>query len=270
MSSAMRVSIDSVQTITDVSKQPVLDLPLEMVLKVYDRRFAHLLREQHALDPATYESEKAYRRYLEADNVPDWESTLQILKEDQRSFKDCPKDLVEHYIMFLLELSPEDEFTVYNRLADLQGRDIPIFFGKTELIEGLPIDERYPPVRGILLEFIPGIPLDSIDPAKVDVDAVFRNAIRIIDTYSDLGVLNEDVHLGNFILKPNGSVVMIDFAQSRLREDDETDEKWRYNKHMADEEGAVGHAAKRYYNWDYKRRLKYSKFNWKPSGDSSH
>ncbi|QRV92672.1 hypothetical protein RhiJN_20690 [Ceratobasidium sp. AG-Ba] len=138
--------------------------------------------------------------------------------------------------------------------------------GTTQFLDGLSVDDLDPPILGVLLEVVPGIALRSLDVSSVDLDSVVRNAIRIVDTYSKFDVLNEDVRLGNFILKPNGSVAMIDFAQSRLREDDESGEEWRNNKHMADEEGHIGYQAKLACDWPFTPIWKYSKSKWRAVG----
>ncbi|KAG9096122.1 hypothetical protein FRC07_010980 [Ceratobasidium sp. 392] len=220
ISPVMRVSLDSVD-----DAQVPLDLPSEMVLKVYNRRFSPTLRKQHRAKPATYESEEIYLQHLTSGEAPEWEAIGDAIKATGKRLRDCPAELLEHYMMFRMEPYFEDECAAYQRLAGLQGRDIPIFYGTTQFLDGLPIPDLDPPVPGILLEVIPGTPLDAVDPTSVDIDALIRNAMRIVDSYSEIGVLNEDVRLGNFIVKPNESVVMIDFAHSWLREDENDQER---------------------------------------------
>ncbi|KAG9088323.1 hypothetical protein FS749_002235, partial [Ceratobasidium sp. UAMH 11750] len=79
-------------------------------------------------------------------------------------------------------------------------------------------------VPGVLLEVLPGTSLDDIDSASIDVDKAVKSGLPIVDICGDLGVLDQDVRLGNFIVKLDGcSVVMVDFAQARLRREDEKD-----------------------------------------------
>jgi serine/threonine protein kinase len=112
-------------------------------------------------------------------------------------------------------------------------------------------------VPGILLELIEGINLEEIDPSSFNLNNVFNDALRIINQCGELGVLNHDIRLSNFIVRPRGSVVMIDFAQARVRRGDETDLDWKRMKWDEDEEGCVGAAAAKKFGWQYIRSLKY-------------
>src|SRR5688572_16273513 len=47
-----------------------LNLPPELVFKVYDRRFAYGFRELYKVKPPTYESELAYHEYVQSGNAP--------------------------------------------------------------------------------------------------------------------------------------------------------------------------------------------------------
>ncbi|QRV83554.1 hypothetical protein RhiJN_11570 [Ceratobasidium sp. AG-Ba] len=256
VSPVMRVSLDFIVPVPDDPDQHFPRPPPEMVLRVYDRRFSLLLRERHLVKPPTLRSEALYRQLIASGQAPEADDISGAITS-HGSIKNCPVGLMEHLMTLMVEPYFEDECAAYERLISLQGQDIPIFYGAPKFLDGLSIDDLDPPVPGILLEVVPGIPLDTINPTRTNVDAVIRSAIRIIDRYSELGVLNEDVRLGNFILKPNDSVVMIDFAQSRLREDHETEEEWRNDKHMADEEGGISFQAKKKYNWQYVCTLKF-------------
>ncbi|QRV92698.1 hypothetical protein RhiJN_20716 [Ceratobasidium sp. AG-Ba] len=179
----MRVSLDlSIPLATGGSQACVPNLPPEMILKVYDRRFAYSLRRQYMLDPATYASKATYRRYLRSDRVHDLESLCKTVSKDYYSYKECQPEFLEHIIMFKMEPYFEDERAAYERLAHLQGIDIPIFYGTTQFLDGLSVDDLDPPIPGVLLEVVPGIALDSLDVNSVDLDSVVRNAIRIVDT----------------------------------------------------------------------------------------
>lgn len=248
ISPVMRVALDSDQN-------PPVDLPHEMILKVYDRRFAQSLREYYKGKPATYESEAQYQRYLASGPAADPEELDDQISDvcPTAGYEGCPPDLFEHLITFAMSPHYESECAAYERLASLQGRDIPRFYGSVKVLN-VDVD---PPVQGVLLEVVPGTSLDKADPASVNIDAAVRNAMRIVDSYYDLGLLNEDVHLGNFIVRLDGSVVMIDFAQSRLREDDESDEDWREAKEGADEEGCIGFKAMKKFGWPWVRGQKY-------------
>ncbi|KAG8704019.1 hypothetical protein FRC08_002494 [Ceratobasidium sp. 394] len=217
----MRVSVDrKLALASDSPDTPTAQLPTEMILKVYDRRFALLLRARLKVKPAIYGSERLYQTYL----------------------ANSPAEDVERL---------EEEMTAcaaYERLKPLQGHDIPVFYGAVELIDGCSSSGATPPIQGILLGVIPGVGLDQVDPTAVDLEILIQNAIRIVDAYSQLGVINKDVPLGNFIVKPDGHVVMIDFAQSELRDEYECEKAWRIGKNNADEENRIYAGAETWYN----------------------
>ncbi|KAG9085234.1 hypothetical protein FRC06_003689, partial [Ceratobasidium sp. 370] len=137
------------------------------------------------------------------------------------------------------------------------GKDIPTFYGSTRFAHGLSVPGLEPLVQGVLLEVIPGTSLEDVDPRSIDLAKTINCALRIVDTCGDLGVLNQDVRLGNFIVKPDGSVVMIDFAQTRFRREDEDDLGWKEAKWREDEEGCLGCAAVRQFKWNYIPSNKY-------------
>ncbi|KAG8708603.1 hypothetical protein FRC08_018813 [Ceratobasidium sp. 394] len=238
---------------------PATRLPAELVFKVFDRRFALSLRDHYKGKPATHESEARYQQHAKSRPTP--EGIVEALQEIDDvcpgGLRACPPELFEQLIVAHIGGYFDSECAAYERLASLQGRDIPTFFGHTIFIDGLSIPDLDPPTPGVLLEFIPGVSLDKIDPASPDLDTIIREAIRITNSYGDLGVLNLDVRLGNFIVKPNRSVVMIDFAQSRLRREDEDDLGWIREKWAEDEEGTIGYEARSDFKWTYVRSNKY-------------
>ncbi|QRV97246.1 hypothetical protein RhiJN_25265 [Ceratobasidium sp. AG-Ba] len=230
-------------------------LPSEVILKVYDRRFAHSLRAYYGGKPVTLESEKAYQDYMTTGPAVDRASLdkeIEIVVGPDGGYRDAPPHLFEHLMTFATYPYFENECAAYKRLASLQGQDIPVFYGTTQFLDGLLIPDLDPPVEGILLEVIPGVGLDEVDVGEVNVDAAVQDAMRIVIRYSKLDALNMDVRLGNLIVKPDGHVVMIDFAQSRLREESESDEDWWEDKRGQDELGNLCFQAKRKYDrpWD--------------------
>ncbi|KAG8742102.1 hypothetical protein FRC10_002038, partial [Ceratobasidium sp. 414] len=222
------------------------DLPSELVFKVYDRRFALSLRKRYYLQPATYESEATYQQYLASGRAPNGYDAIsdEIDSVCTDGLKSCPPMLLEHLVATISDPHFESECAVYQRLKSLQGRDIPTFYGSTQFAHGLSIPGLDPSVPGVLLGVVPGTSFEGINPASIDLDKTINCALRILDICGDLGVLNEDVRLGNFIVKPDGrSAVMLDFAQARLRREDEDDMEWKKAKWGEDEEGCLGYAA---------------------------
>ncbi|KAG9121969.1 hypothetical protein FRC07_001835 [Ceratobasidium sp. 392] len=242
ISPAMKVSLDS-PACTQVADRPTLPfkLPSELVFKVYDRRFALALRKRYSLQPPTYESEARYSQYVASGRAPVGATAVsdEIDAACTDGTESCPPELLELLATTKIHPHFESERAVYQRLENLQGRDIPIFFGSTQFLDGSPVPGLSLSVPGVLLEAIPGITLEDVDPRSIDVSAVLNSALRIVDTCGDLGVLNRDVRLGNFIVKPDSSVVMIDFAQTRFRRADKNDLDWKRAKWSEDEEGSL-------------------------------
>ncbi|KAG8700655.1 hypothetical protein FRC11_012760, partial [Ceratobasidium sp. 423] len=107
-------------------------------------------------------------------------------------------------------------------------------------------------VPGILIEYIPCTNLSKIDPSAANLDGVCTAAVHIVGTYSDLNVLNRDVRLENFIIKPNGSeIVVIDFGYCCSRKEEKGNQARKEAKWSEDKEGAVGYIAKRKYRWNF-------------------
>ncbi|EUC61265.1 hypothetical protein RSOL_389780, partial [Rhizoctonia solani AG-3 Rhs1AP] len=243
MSSVMKVALTSESTGTI--------LPDEAVLKVYDRRFANDLRDHFDLEPPTYEAEAQYAEYLRSDRV------LHTVAQNYEQADQFPDDSPEHVeigqqlVAIHSKLCFESEKTAYSALSSLQGKHIPMFYGTTRFLDAtLPgLDTTVP---GVLVEFIPGTSLFQVDPSSIDLDAVCSGAVNIVDQYSDLNVLNRDVRLQIFIVRPSGSeVVMIDFGYCRLRREGEDDQVWGQTKRTEDEEGAVGYVVRNRFGWSY-------------------
>ncbi|KAG8684951.1 hypothetical protein FRC09_015051, partial [Ceratobasidium sp. 395] len=251
----MKVSVDS----TTCTQQSAFKLPSELVLKVYDRRFALSLRKRYYLQPPTGESEARYREYVDSGRAPEGSEAIgdEIDAVCTGGIENCPPNLLEHLVATRIDPYFGSECAVYKRLGSLQGRDIPIFHGSTRFLDDSSAPGLSLSIPGVLLEAIPGSSLEDIDVSAVDLSTVINNALRIVDIWGDLGVLNKDVRLGNFIVKPDNSVIMIDFAQTRLRRADEDDLAWKRAKWSEDEEGCVGTAAMRRFGWDYVRSFKY-------------
>ncbi|QRV83167.1 hypothetical protein RhiJN_11183 [Ceratobasidium sp. AG-Ba] len=232
-------------------------LPKELVLKVYDRRFAIGLREEYYLQPRTYDTEGLYRQYVDSRRAP---KDYFAVRDEIDTFGHptaCPPELLEHLVTTKIDPYFASECAAYRCLQILQGRDIPKFYGSVQFLDGADVLGLNLSVPGILLEPIVGVSLDIINPASFDIQQVIGNVLHIVDTCGDLGLVNYDVQLGNFIVKADGSVVMIDFAQSRLRKPDESDLEWKRTKWRQDEWGCVGCAAHRKFGLPYVRSFKY-------------
>lgn len=236
-----------------------IELSQELVFKVYDRRFAPSLRKFYGALPLTYEAEARYQNYVASGNAP---QGLKAIHEEKNTLyaqgTDEPPELTEHLLATNLPSYFDNECAVYNRLASLQGQMIPSFYGATSFLNSPPPPGLDVSVRGILVEFVPGVNLCHIDPLEFNLETLIPRAIHIVDVCGDMGVLNHDVRMENFIARPGGSeLVMIDFAQSRLRGSEESDEEWREAKWSRDEEGAIGYTAQKQFDWKYVPSHKY-------------
>ncbi|QRV84690.1 hypothetical protein RhiJN_26758 [Ceratobasidium sp. AG-Ba] len=214
ISPVMLVSIDCMQP-NPIYSPPLL--PNEPVLKVYDRRFTDDLRKEYHLEPSTYDSEARYDQQIASERVPVDREAISKELDAFDSFDTSPRELLEHLIATRISPHFASECAAYQRLQSLQGRDIPMFYGSVEFLNDSLVPGLRTSVPGISLERITGTNLDTINTTSFNIDDILDNARRIVDTCGDLCLLNYDVRLGNFIVQEDSSVVMIDFAQSRLR-----------------------------------------------------
>ncbi|KAF5345015.1 hypothetical protein D9758_010430 [Tetrapyrgos nigripes] len=263
------ITISPVLKVALASASPSIPTTLTstMVLKVYDRRYANDLREFYDASDLTLESENAFRAYMSSEDtgsrrtLNEW--TVKRRVDDDHDVEPRPEE-TEAYLAALLTSYYENEVCVYERMASMQGKEIPLFLGRTRFAEvDTHPDMADTEVPGILLEYVHGTPLDKL-PANAISSDLCQKCLDIVQAFGDNGILNQDVRLENFIV-PDPSiytvqerlVVMIDFAQTRLRREDEDDQQWKRAKWSADEEGAVGYVLKKKFGWDYKPTFRY-------------
>ena len=145
----------------------------------------------------------------------------------------------------------KSETAVYDALKDRQGKCIHRLLQKVLLDPNVSVPASNPlasyfEVPGVLLERIEGFSLEHIHlhvPMEFWQD-ICDKAIKIVNCISHRGILNEDVKTRNVIVRKKGrgyDVVMIDFAQCRFRERDESEKEWKLAKQQQDEEGAIGY-----------------------------
>ncbi|KAL5639653.1 hypothetical protein ACGC1H_006307 [Rhizoctonia solani] len=250
-------TVSSVMKVTLTSQSTSMMIPSEAVLKVYDRRFADSIRSEHHIGLPTYEAEAQYAEYLRSDDVLQTVDQIYDLVEQFPDGYHHPLELGERLVAVIVKPFFENEKTTYGVLSSLQGNYVPTFYGTTRFLDASSpgLDTTIP---GILIEFIPGTNLSQIDPNTIDLNSVLLTAMGIVNAYSDLNILNSDVRLTNFIVRPNGSeVVMIDFGDCRLRGEDEDDQAWKEAKWEEGEESAIGLAAARWFGWNYVASARY-------------
>jgi serine/threonine protein kinase len=260
--------------------QPAVD-PSRAVLKLYDWRFAAQLREDNKIGPCTADHESAYIEFVRSGRAQDF---LEKLRHDD-AFEEPEGGwgIAENEAYLYNECTEmfKAEIAVYNKLQGYQGTRIPRLFGPVTLSIGSPqvekgidtttSDTELLKVNGILIELISGFTLAELNEAnspRTSWQTIVDQAIQNIHIFSDHDILNEDVRTSNILVSPKPGaqceyqVTMIDFAQCRFREEDESDLHWGRAKWSQDEEGAVGAVMKARlgkigYDLKYERSMRY-------------
>ena len=223
------------------------------VLKPYDPRFATQLREDEKISPFTTAHEEAYESFVESAEASAFLARLQQ-DDDFCEPEDEPNwDLAQNevYLYSVCLDMYEAECAVYDRLKELQGKGIPQLYAKVAL--RMPkyatncSTSKFYSIKGILLEHIPGFTLAQLtDKAPREFwQKICNEAVRLVQICNDQNILNKDIRTSNFIVslssaKDGNRVVLIDFAQCRLRGPNESDSQWGRAKWIQDEEGAIG------------------------------
>lgn len=121
----------------------------------------------------------------------------------------------------------------------MQGVHVPTLFAdvrlspqhaKTGQDESL---AKYTEVRAILMEYIPGFPLNDVvtEAPESDCAPICDQAIEVIRKIIDHDFINFDIKTRNIIVRPGeeGSyqVFYLDFGECRFRDPSDSDETWR-------------------------------------------
>lgn len=184
----------------------------------------------------------------------------------------------------------ETEVEVYNRLKDIQGKDVPQLHAHV-MVSTLPSSsqsattsssspspslDEYVDIPGILLQYIDGFPLSDIATRapKQSWQTIGEEAMRIVNLIGDRGIMNRDVKLRNFIIQteqklgeeggePSFKIFMIDFSVVEFHEDYALERDWWDMKAHEDEEGAVGYLMHKRLGdgFTYRRSDKYEKLD---------
>ena len=214
------------------------------ILKLFDWRYATQLRQDYRVGQWTLYNEETYRAFVEGGDAAKFVSAL----EDDNSIDDQPWDTARNEA-FLFDYCRDlhsCEVEAYNLLKDLQGENVPQFFADVRF-NAFPTQNTFFEVRGTLLELITGYSL--ADLAKYAHQSSWQRicdeAIHTVNLISDHGILNEDVKPRNVLIRTHDKdseyeVVIIDFAQCRFREMDQSEAVWKHEKWRQDEEGAIG------------------------------
>jgi hypothetical protein len=229
-----------------------LALEGEMVLKLFDRRFATQLRKDEKIRPWTLDIERDYHQFVLDGGAFKFITELNNNGDIAQQGETWNTSQDEAYLHDHLSDLYKTEVQVYDTLGDMQGNDVPqllacVIMPGFSLTELDPVSQ-YIGVPGILLQYIEGFPLTDIadHTPRERWQSICEEAIQILHRIGDRGILNEDVKTRSFIVKKDPraesgyKVVMIDFALCNFRKDYADDDDWSESKAIQDEEGAVG------------------------------
>ena len=138
------------------------------------------------------------------------------------NFVDFDELLWEEFFYRAAEDAFDSELAAYSRLKDLQGEGIPRLYTSGNLTVD-PLRPISPHV--IALEYIPSESLSTINPSTVP-RSLARSLITTVRSFASHGIIHCDIRPDNILFSQEPSrVVVIDFGQSILRED-EPDSEW--------------------------------------------
>ena len=220
-----------------------------MILKLYDRRCCPKLRDEIPHDWNEV-AEDEYKGFVESGEADKFKPKCMHSPRPGN-----PGWLIAQYEKWLHDRCDElytSEVQAYSLFSHMQGINIPKLFAAINLQYGTSSKNEYQhffEAPGILMEYIQGISLidicDHLD-SSVWVDIV-ESATSLVGRMSEHNFLNYDVHPSHVIVREvndqnrtHYEPVMIDFAISRIRKEDESDEDWYGEKLAWDEENNIG------------------------------
>lgn len=269
------ITAEIIEVFEPVTISPVMRVRLKgerkpAVLKLYDRRFGPLMRKNANIHPWNQEREQMYRHYVQSGLADEFISYLNNDDEDDDE-GDWTDAQDETFLYDKCCDLYDAETLAYHALGDLQGIGIPELLATVSLQPYLAADpklQKFFDIRGLLVEDCDGFTLDKLaDNAPPGCwQSICDDAVSIVNSVSDHGILNKDVKPENFVVRKTTSnagtqykPVMIDFAHSRLRKSDEANADWIEEKRSQDEEGAVG------FVMQHKLRKRGDYYKYKPS-----
>ena len=247
-----------------------LRLEGDMILKLFDRRFATQLRQDEKIRPWTPDIETEYRQFILDGGASEFVTQLNDGETPEGSTWSAAMD--ETYLHDQMLDLYKTEVQVYSNLREIQGTDIPKFLASA-IMPTIPYPgqtgSEYTDIPGILLQYIKGFPLTDIEECapRESWQAICEDAIRVINRIGDLGILNEDVKTRSFIVREDAwvgfKVTMIDFALCKFRQDYKDGYDWDKWKSIQDEEGAVGYVMQRRLKcgFSYRRSARYKRLD---------
>ena len=249
-----KITAKIIKLFQPVTVSPVMLVEIEkggpiMVLKLYDRRCCPKLRDEVRYDWNEV-GEDEYKHFVESGEADKFKP--ECMHPPRPGY---PGWLIAQYEKWLhdrCDMPYTSEVQAYNLLQQMQGINIPKLFATVTLHYGSSSNSEYQhyfEAPGILMEYIQGINLmdicDHLD-SSLWVETV-ESARSLVGRMSRLNFLNYDVHPSHVIVRevnnhnePHYEPVMIDFAISRIRREDETDEDWYEANLSWNEKNAIG------------------------------
>lgn len=214
----------------------------EAVLKLYDRRFMLNYRDHHER-PGSQGNEQAYRDFVASGATLDPEADVYDCAESPGTF--------EAYLERRAQLKCDGEVSVYEHLRPLQGRQIPLFYAKVELV-----DPCLFPCPAILIEAITPslslhqLPLSTPAISTALLPGICDTAMDIMDLLSAYKIAHHDIKFDNLLVSlaepfsdTAALAVLIDFAVCTVRKADAkwaTEAAWYQEKMSTSEIDALG------------------------------
>ncbi|KAK2809221.1 hypothetical protein FQN50_004057 [Emmonsiellopsis sp. PD_5] len=109
---------------------------------------------------------------------------------------------------------PDLEIDAYTKLASLQGRYIPRYYGEAILLLE---DKSY---KGIVLEFVDGYLLSELRVEETNTTHIAHSARTAIEEISKFGIVHCDPKPDNLILTKSNAVMVFDFDVCEIKADD--------------------------------------------------
>lgn len=260
------------------------------VLKLYDRRFALQLRSENKIEPPTAATELVFGEFVKSGDASEFLYRLRNDDDYEESEEGWNMARNETYLYDTCLDMFTAESMVYNKLKDLQGKELPYLLAQVglslsssqEIMKSSAAEDLFE-VKGILLEFIDGHTLSQIaNIPREDWGEVCEEAVRVIRLLDDFSIRNTDVRPSNIMVSPSSPedfqegekkyrVVMLDFGQCVERQPKESDAEWGREKWCQDEEGAIGlvmqHRLKRDFAYDWPFHHSQRFIEWAPGED---
>ena len=215
------------------------------VLKLYDRRYATELRQSYGISPFSHEIEQKFEEFVRSGDAARFIDTLETDEVTDLTW-DTARD--EAFLFDYCRELHKSETEAYHRLSNLQGKNVPKLLANVQVQPSSNEEDILFQVPGVLLEYVEGFSLADLPKFSPPSSwqRICDEAVSVVNLISDQGIINKDVKPRNVLVRSDGhsldcAVVFIDFAQCEFAESGQSEEVWRHEKRLQDEEGAIGH-----------------------------